>query len=99
MKQFIKMLYVVMPLVAIILVVTQVVVSNELASLGKKLGKLDSEISFAQDVHEDLSTQVASASSLFALRDRAQAMGFSEPTQSQIVALSPETPVALRLNQ
>ncbi len=88
-----------MPILTVVLIVIQVVVSNELASLGKKLGKLDTEISFAQDVYADLSTQVASASSLAALRERAIGMGFREPTQAQIVALTPEVPVALRLAQ
>lgn len=88
-----------MPIMTIVLIVVQVVVSNELASLGKKLGKLDTEISFAQDVYADLSTQVASASSLATTRERALSMGFREPTQAQIIALSPEVPVALRLAQ
>ena len=99
MKQLLRILYIVMPILTIILIVIQVVVSNELASLGKKLGKLDTEISFAQDVYADLSTQVASASSLSTLRERALGMGFREPTQAQIIALTPEVPVALRLAQ
>ena len=88
-----------MPVITIVLIVVQVIVSNELASLGKKLGKLDTEVAFAQDVHADLATQVASASSLYALRERAIQMGFHEPTQAQIIALTPQEPVALRLTQ
>lgn len=96
MKYFIRGLFAIIPALAVILVVAQVVVTNELASLGKKLGKLDYEVAHQQDIYEDLATQVASASSLFALRERAQTLGFREPTQSQIIPLVPEVPVAFR---
>lgn len=99
MKYMLKIMYGVVPLLALVLVITQVVVSNELAKLGKGLGKLNTDIVVQQELRADLSTQVASASSLFALRERAVAMGFLEPGQSQIISLSPDVPVALRIIQ
>lgn len=99
MKYVIRTLLAVLPLLAGVLVVTQVVITNELASLGKELGKLDYNVSVADEVYEDLATQVASASALFALRQRAGALGFREPTQSQIIPLVPEVPVALHIAQ
>ena len=99
MKYLIRTLLALLPLLAGVLVITQVVMTNELASLGKTLGKLDYDVSVADDMYEDLATQVASASSLFALRERAGALGFREPTQSQIIPLVPEVPVAIRIAQ
>jgi hypothetical protein len=99
MKKLVGLFYALLPVIAVALVVTQVVISNELATLGKTLGKLDREIAFQDDIQEDLSIQVASISSLFAVRERALTMGFAEPTSSQIVSLTTEVPVALRVSQ
>ena len=73
----------------------QVVISNELATLGKRLGQLDTQVSYEADLNEALSTEVASASSLLVLRERAQKLGFVEPTATQIMSLTLEVPVAL----
>jgi hypothetical protein len=94
MKQTVRIISVILPCVAIILVVVQVIISNELATLGSRVGKLDTEVAQAQDVHETLEMEVASASSLLSLRERAALFGFHEPEKSQIVALTPEVPVA-----
>jgi cell division protein FtsL len=94
MKYLARSLAFILPVLAIFLVVTQVIVSNELATLGKKLGKLDTDISFANDMHEALATEVASASSMIALKDRAIAAGFHAPTKDQVMAISVVAPVA-----
>lgn len=95
MKNFGRIIGILLPIAAIILIVLQVVVSNELAALGKRLGALDAEVRVVSDIHEALQTEVASASSLLTLRVRAESLGFMEPTAKQIMNLTPETPVAL----
>ncbi len=82
------------PVTAIVLIVVQVIISNELATLGKRMGTLDVAVTKQQDLHETLETQVASASSLLTLRQRAQAEGFHDPLANQIVSLPAEVPVA-----
>lgn len=95
MKKIARVIGIVLPITAIILVVLQVVISNELAMLGKRLGQLDTQVSRETDLNEALSTEVASASSLLVLRERAQKLGFIEPTAKQIMSLTLEVPVAL----
>lgn len=95
MKKIARIIGIVLPITAIILVVLQVVISNELATLGKRLGQLDAQVSRETDVNEALSTEVASASSLLMIRERAELLGFVEPTAKQIMSLTLEVPVAL----
>ena len=97
MKKCIQVIFNVMPILAMILLVVQIVMANQLASLGKRLEKLDYEIWTKQETNEDLTIQVASVSSLLSLRTRAQAVGFHEPNQSQIIPLISD-PVAIHLD-
>ncbi len=94
MNTALRIVRIVLPVAAVILLVTQVVVSTQLATLSSHMGKLDTAVALQQDVHEILETEVASASALLTLRDRAEALGFHEPTSKQIVALSPQVPGA-----
>jgi len=94
MNKLVKALNILVPCGAVVLVVLQVIVSNELATLNASVGRLDVEIAQARDTHEILSTQVASASSLMVLRDKALELGFHEPTSRQVISLTPEVPVA-----
>lgn len=86
------------PLLAVILVVLQVIVSNQLATLGKRLGELESDIIVEKDRKMALETEVASRSALLAIREKAELMGFVEPTTKQILNLVPEVPVAFETN-
>lgn len=95
MKNVARVIGIVLPLTALMLMIIQVVLSNQLATLGKRLGQLDKEVRLETDVYEALSTEVASASSLLVLRERAQLLGFVEPTAKQIMSLTLEVPVAL----
>lgn len=94
MKLLTKVLGLSIPVLAVLLVVFQVAVSNKLATLGKRLGTLDYEVSQEQDLMQLLKTEVASASALMALRDKALLAGFTEPTAKQILNLIPQVPVA-----
>ena len=98
MKYFVRAAEILLPITAVILLVFQVIISNELATLGKKLGQLDVDVRLVSDVRESLSIEVASASSLLALRERALSQGFVEPTNKQIMNLSLQVPVALDIS-
>lgn len=82
------------PIIAGILLLIQVIVSNQLAALGKTLSALDQRISVANERHERLATEVASASSLLSIRVRAQQEGFRDPKSADIIALTSAVPVA-----
>lgn len=77
-----------------VLVVLQVIVSNQLAMLNVQMGSLDDAVYTARDTHTVLETAVASASSLMALQVRAEELGFHEPGTSQVLTLTPHIPVA-----
>lgn len=96
MKYIFKCIGILLPIAAVVMIVLQVVVSNELATLGKKLGQLDQNVKLESDINEALRTEVASASSLLVLRDRAELLGFVEPTSKQVISLTSEIPVALK---
>lgn len=98
MKYLLRTLEILLPITAVILLVFQVIVSNELATLGKKLGQLDVDVRIVSDTRESLAIEVASASSLMALREKAMAVGFMEPTTKQIMNLSLQVPVALDIS-
>lgn len=97
MKSIVPILFVLLPIIAVALVIYQIVISNELATLGKDLGRLNSELSLQNDIHEVLTTEVASTSSFLVLRKKAESVGFKVPQKDQIIALTPQFPVALRV--
>lgn len=94
MKNILRIAEIILPITAVVLLIVQVVVSNELATLGKQMGQLDAQVRLESDIHESLAIEVASASSLLTLRARASAFGFIEPTTKQIMNLSLQVPVA-----
>lgn len=97
MKRIISILQIIMPVAALGLLIAQLVVSNQLATLNARMGSLDTAVYEARDTNAVLETAVASASSLMAIRERAYAQGFLEPASSQVLTLSPQIPVALSI--
>jgi len=98
MKYLLKITGILLPILAVALLICQVIVSNELATLGKKLGRIDYEIGIESDIHEALAAEAASASALMTVRERATAMGFIEPSTKQILHLPQSIPVAFDPN-
>jgi cell division protein FtsL len=92
-----KFLYVGIPILAFVLVVVQVVMTNELAGVRNEIRKLDSEIATLADDHDLLSQQVASASALATVSEKANMAGFVSPTKSNVIALDDSITVALNL--
>ncbi|MEK7060680.1 MAG: hypothetical protein AAB937_00405 [Patescibacteria group bacterium] len=97
MNRIVQILLYLLPITAVALVIYQIVISNELATLGKDLGRLNTELSTQNDIHELLATEVASTSSFLVMRSRAESLGFKPPLKDQIIALSVESPVALKV--
>lgn len=92
-----KFLYIVVPCTAFVLVVGQIVVINELAGVGTDIRTLDTEIATLTDEHDLVSQEVASASSLTSISQKAQAAGFVAPKKANIIALDDSSDVAVNL--
>ena len=92
-----KFLYIVVPCMAFVLVVVQIVAINELAGVGGDIGSLDADIARLTDEHDVLSQQVASASSLTTLFQKAATAGFVAPKKANIIALDESVDVAVVL--
>jgi hypothetical protein len=82
------------PLCTIGLIILQIIVSNQLGMLGRDLRSLSVSIDSAKAIHEQLATEVASASSMMTLESRALSRGFHEPGKDNLVILDTSIPVA-----
>lgn len=96
MKRLIRGCIRLLPMIAILLLGVEIIVANELAGLGDDLATVNASVDQARAVNEELATQVASSSSLLAVREKAYVLGFHEPTKQQTLVFNPsELPVAL----
>lgn len=77
------------------LLVAQVLVSNRLATAGEHLSQTEAEIVRLQGSNIHLKNEVASASAMLTLKQKAQNFGFSEPAAP--IYFSQEFPVALEM--
>lgn len=82
-----------------ILVVVEIVFTNQLASHGGKLRTMNTTIDLLRQENLFLATQVASASALLTIRAKAGELGLIVPAKLQFVTLATEQPVALNLPQ
>ncbi len=90
----------ILPLVAILLVIIEIVLTNALAPSGHRLHALDGAIDEIRQENALLEQKVASASSLTTISVRAKEAGFVEPAKSQFVAVvSADLPVALNTSR
>jgi len=85
----------VLPFLAVALVVLQLVLSNELAAVGGKVGQFDSQISALQEENEQLAVQVASASSLLSIAAKASEFGLRETVSTYNLSVN-QYPVAFK---
>lgn len=92
-----KFLYIVVPCTAFVLVVGQIVVTNELAGVGNDIRTLDTQIATLTDEHDLVSAQVASASSLTSISQKAALSGFVAPKKANVIALDDSSDVAIIL--
>ena len=95
MKRFIIAVCSSMPVFAVCLVVSQIILSNQLVGSGKAVRNIDLTIDAIRSENESLDHHVASASSLITISERATQLGFVEPEKTQYVTLDVSTlPVA-----
>lgn len=76
------------PLVAVVLLVVEILVTNELAGFGKKVAQVDRAIDALREENQLLVEKVASLSSLLTIEEKARTLGFS--TTPTVVALGTE---------
>ena len=81
----------VLPILLIVVVLAEFMVTNYLAGKGREVGSIERQIGVLQDENERLAQQVASASSLLNVSGRARALGFIEPAQYMTIGPSPFT--------
>lgn len=92
-----KFLYIVVPCLAFVLVVAQIVITNELAGVRNDIASLDGDIAALTDEYNLLSQHAASASALATISQKAGLAGFVAPTKSNILVLDEASDVAIVL--
>lgn len=66
-----------LPLLAIVLLVVEILVTNELVGFGKKVGEADRAIEVLKEENQLLQEKVASLSSLLTIEEKALTLGFT----------------------
>ncbi len=94
MRSFLSFFLKSLPLVVFILVIVQVVVTNQLAGLGADVTDIETRIEATVAENEILRQQVASASSLLLIEQKAKEQGLTEPQATSYLSLDP-LPLAL----
>jgi len=83
-----------LPIIAILLIVSQFICTNELVAISSSVKQMDSEIEKTQASIEDFEQQIASASSFAAISKKAEELGFIVP-QKAVALTSSQFTVAL----
>lgn len=77
-----------LPLIAVLFLVVEMLVTNELAGFGKKVAEADRAIDTLKEENQLLEEKVASLSSLLAIEEKASALGFT--TTPTVIPLGQE---------
>ncbi|MBI3956336.1 hypothetical protein HY339_03700 [Candidatus Gottesmanbacteria bacterium] len=77
-----------LPIVAVVLLVVEILVTNELAGFGKKVAQTDRAIDTLKEENQLLQEKVASLSSLLTIEEKARVLGFT--TTSAVVTIGTE---------
>lgn len=67
----------ILPVLAVLLLVVEILVTNELAGFGKKVSATDRAIDTLKEENQLLQEKVASLSSLLAIEEKSQLLGLS----------------------
>lgn len=94
MRSFISFFLKSLPFIALILVIIQVVVTNQLVGLGEYVTDIESRIEATVAENEILRQKVASASSLLLIEQKAKEQGMTEPNATSYMPLD-TLPLAL----
>jgi cell division protein FtsL len=77
--------------ISVFLFVLNVFTANNTIDYGKKLSELDQRVAKLTNENETLSQEVASASALITIDQKARELGFVEKTNKNTIILSDET--------
>lgn len=66
-----------LPLMVVLLLVVEILVTNELAGFGRKVAQADRAVDTLKEENQLLQEKVASLSSLLTIEDKARALGFT----------------------
>lgn len=86
-KKMVHLISHALPLIALVLIVLVIIVSNELAGFGQKTLTIDSTISTLRQENSDLQEYIASASALAVVEEKARAAGFGTASNSITIGL------------
>ncbi len=78
----------ILPLIVVLLLVVEILVTNELAGFGRKVGDANRAIDALKEENQLLQEKVASLSSLLTVEEKARALGFT--TTPTVVSLGYE---------
>lgn len=81
-----------------LLILVQIFLTNELAGQGGKAGEIDARISLLEEENERLTQEVASASSLLRIEEKAREMGFVEASKTSYLFVG-DLPIAFGQKQ
>lgn len=85
------------PILALVIILSEIIVTNELAVYGDKLNELDAQIEVVTDDSLRLQQKIASASSIIVISSKAEEMGLVKANDF-ISVTSDEFPFALLPN-
>lgn len=86
----------ILPLLAVFLIIAQVFATNQLAGLGETVTGIDMRIESLREENALLDQQVASASSLIMIEQKAKEYGFAQAKPSSYIHLEEDLPIAHR---
>lgn len=78
----------ILPVIVVLLFVVEILVTNELAGFGRKVGDANSSIDALKEENQLLQEKVASLSSLQSVEEKARSLGFT--TTPTVVSLGYE---------
>lgn len=88
-----------LPILAVLLIIAEVIATNQLAGLGETVTGIDMRIESLREENALLAQQVASVSSLIMIEQKAKEYGFTEAKPSSYINLDEHLPIALVGNQ
>jgi hypothetical protein len=100
MKKIISSLFALLPVSVILLIIVEIILTNQTAGSGKVAHSVDISIDVLRQENELLAEQVASASSLMTISAKAKEMGLREAAGTQYLTIAPQDlPVAYNGSQ
>ena len=76
MKSAVRLLLRLLPGLVVVLIIIEIIVTNELVHYGKSVQAIDRQIDTVAQENERIAQNVASASSLIAIEQKAKSLGF-----------------------